>query len=522
MKTSRLPPALSLYLYKQSTDMLPNCLISHSIRRFLFSVGFLCLMTSLPGFANNLTIGPPTLSGNNITFTISWNNSWFLTVGSANYDAAWVFVKRQSCTDNLWRHAPVSTANVHSVTGGVLQVDPVTDGRGVFIRRFASGSGNIATATVTLVLQTATNSLDNFQVHGMEMVFIPQGDFAIGSGSTGNNLDCNFSPITITSAMQSAGLPATSFNGPCGSGAYFQGVPSTFPLGWNSFYAMKYEISQEQYAAFLNTLTYSGQSVRMTANPNSAAGTPIFGTPIARNGLEIQTPGTPSNIPAVIGSDLNNNNVYNENGDGQNIACNFLGWPDLIAYLDWAALRPMTEFEFEKLCRGTDSYFPTLDEYVWGTTSQLSAGSSSLNNAGTNSETSTSFGAGLSAFNGTAGTGPLRCGFAAGVTTRQQAGAGFYGNMDLGGNVWEQCIGGSCNTSASSFTTANGDGNLTSSGFCDVLTWPANGGNCTPTVLRGGAWNDAISAMQIGRRTNRGSTTNSRFAAFGGRGVRSL
>ncbi len=486
------------------------------------SITLLWVAASLPVFANNLTIGPPTVSGSNITFTISWNNSWFITLGSANYDAAWVFVKRQSCTDNLWRHAPVSTSNVHSVTGGVLQVDPVTDGRGVFIRRFAVGSGNIATATVTLVLQTPTNAVDNFQVHGMEMVFIPQGDFAIGSGNAANNLDCNFSPITITNAIQSAGLAASSFNGPAGAGQYFQGVPSTFPMGWNNFYAMKYEISQEQYAAFLNTLTYTQQSVRMAANPNSAIGTPVFGSPIARNGLEIQTPGTPVNVPAVIGSDLNNNNVYNENGDGQNIACNFLSWPDLISYLDWAALRPMTEFEFEKLCRGTDSYFPTQDEYPWGTTSVVAAGSSALNNAGTNSETSTSFGAGLSAYNGTGGTGPLRCGFAAGVTTRQQAGAGFYGNMDLGGNVWEQCIGGNANANASAFTTANGNGDIGTTGFCDVTTWPANGGNGNPNALRGGAWNQGFTDLQIARRSGRGSTSNTRANNVGGRGVRSF
>ena len=36
-------------------------------------------------------------------------------------------------------------------------------------------------------------------------------------------------------------------------------------------------------------------------------------------------------------------------------------------YADWAAMRPMTELEFEKACRGTAS--EVANEYVWGSTS---------------------------------------------------------------------------------------------------------------------------------------------------------
>ena len=44
-----------------------------------------------------------------------------------------------------------------------------------------------------------------------------------------------------------------------------------------------------------------------------------------------------------------------------------LSWPDLCAYADWAALRPMTELEYEKACRGPNN--PVLGEYAWGNTS---------------------------------------------------------------------------------------------------------------------------------------------------------
>jgi hypothetical protein len=86
-------------------------------------------------FANNLVIGTPTVVGGNLQFTIQWDNSWNTATGPTNYDAVWVFVKRQACALlSPWDHALLSTLSAnHSVTGGVLQVDAVSDGVGVFI-----------------------------------------------------------------------------------------------------------------------------------------------------------------------------------------------------------------------------------------------------------------------------------------------------------------------------------------------------------------------------------------------------
>jgi hypothetical protein len=257
----------------------------------------------------------------------------------------------------------------------------------------------------------------------------------------------------------------------------------------------------------------------MAVSPNSTIGTPVMGA-TNRNGLRIQTPGVVSNVPAVVGCDLNANGVFGENADGQNVACGWLSWQDMIAYLDWAAMRPMTEFEYEKLCRGTEPYFPGT-EYAWGTPSLIQATSAALTNAGTPSEISTASGAGLCAYGlNTPTAGPLRSGFAAALTTRQQAGAGFYGNMDLSGNLAEQCIGGANNnTQAASFTTANGNGNLLSTGFADVAGWPFIGGGSTGTCYRGGGFSDAAGSLQIGDRQGR-NTNSGRLAQVGGRGVR--
>ena len=46
-----------------------------------------------------------------------------------------------------------------------------------------------------------------------------------------------------------------------------------------------------------------------------------------------------------------------------------MNWQDLTSYLDWSGLRPMTEFEYEKACRGTLN--PVAYEYPWGNNSSL-------------------------------------------------------------------------------------------------------------------------------------------------------
>ena len=137
---------------------------------------------------------------------------------------------------------------------------------------------------------------------------------------------------------------------------------------------------------------------------------------------------------------MSGNNVYDEAADGGNIACNYLSWDDLRAYLDWAALRPMTELEFEKASRGLNA--SVLAEYAWGTTTINQASSGALTNGGQATEVSTSTADGLCAYNAGTTLGPLRVGFAATASTfRTGAGASYYGILDLSGNVWEQVFG---------------------------------------------------------------------------------
>jgi formylglycine-generating enzyme required for sulfatase activity len=481
--------------------------------------------------ANNLTIGTPSIVGSNtIQFTVEWNNSWRLATGPSNWDAVWLFVKYQDCATNLWRHVNLSTTvGDHTITGSQLEVITVSDAKGVYLRQNTNAVGNITSATVTLTFSTLVNAGYNYQVFGVEMVNIPTGNFVLGD-CTGGSTNQNFYCQGITAAMQAAGLANGAYSC-CGASPT---LTSSFPMGVNSFYCMKYEISQEQYVAFLNTLTYDQQLNLTSVPPQSAAGT-LATAPNTngRNGIRIQTPGAMSNIPAVYGNDLNNNGTFNEAADGQNIACNYLQWSDLMAYLDWSALRPMTEFEYEKVCRGTLPQ--VVNEYVWGVPAAqpspspiTQALSSALTNAGTASELSTAAGNGLCAWGANnAALGPLRCGFAATATTsRVQAGGSYYGCMDMAGNVWEQCVGGKQDpgTNYGGFAGAVGDGLLLATGYANASGWPAWGGQNGGGMMRGGDWftNDART-LQTSDRWNFSSYQNlnqTRDLRIGGRGVR--
>ncbi|MCE3280127.1 MAG: hypothetical protein K0S44_2318 [Bacteroidetes bacterium] len=458
--------------------------------------------------ANNVAITGTSVSGSNITFNISWDNSWNTNLAPNNWDAVWVFVKYQDCATRLWAHAGLSTVASDHTAGSPLQADPVTDGKGVFVRRSSLGGGNIASTSVTLKMTIPAGTY-NYKVFGVEMVNVPQGDFELSDGTSISR----YNNITINATSQSAGISAATLGGTSVT------VPSTFPVGYNSVYCMKYEITQEQYVEFLNSLTYEQQASRTISDPISAAGTYAFSN-AHRNGIRISVPGNNSALPAVYACDATSG-IENNSDDGQNVPCTFLSWGDLGAYLDWAALRPMTELEFEKICRGP---LPRVaGEYPWGTTNitYIYSTLAGVVNDLTASESFSPATNGMCVYgvaSANAAYGPLRAGiFATGSSGRESAAATYYGVMEMGGNVYERTV---CTANASgvAFNGTLGDGTLLASGDANQATWPS----ATTAVgigQRGGQW---VSAATYVRTSDRQGivTDAARTYVFGGRGVR--
>lgn len=494
------------------------------MKKSLFAI--LTLLFAFHVQANNLVIGTPTISGRTISFTIQWDNSWRVSPAPSNWDAVWVFVKRQACdqpNENPWLHEVLASSG-HSVTGSQLQVDLPADKRGVFIRRNADGIGNITQSTVTLTLASDVNS-DNIGLFGMEMVNVPQGNFYVGDGRPDLNAFTNGStdsPLLITASLQANGLGASS-NYQKNSYGSTGALPATFPLGYNSFYCMKYEITTAQYTAFLNTLTYN-QQLRMQEDPNTTPPTSPVGTIMNQDlgySIEVMTPGisTINLTPAVYGNDANNNNVYNEEDDGLALPV-AIRIKDTMAFLDWAALRPMSEFEYEKACRGPLT--PVMNEFAWGTTDSYSVWwwGGRINKFTKNEVLNI---APLGPHN--VGQGMVwRVGVAATPTSdRLHAGATYYGILDMTGNVYERAVGG-YNFDYSSFSTVNGDGNLDSEGFANVIGWPIDKNNrdtYESYYMKKGGSTRRDQMMQVSNRQILNWGDGNRYNVSGGRGVRS-
>ena len=164
-------------------------------------------------------------------------------------------------------------------------------------------------------------------VFGIEMVYIPQASFFIGDGlATFGQFEAATSgaPYQVTSEglLTLGGGGAGSLGNNNGTGmtpaddyndATPQTLPAAFPKGFNDFYIMKYELSQEQYVGFMNKLTRAQQTVRMLANAagefmeNNSTTT----APSNRNGVMlVSDPGALS--PRIYGNDLNDNGTDGE------------------------------------------------------------------------------------------------------------------------------------------------------------------------------------------------------------------
>ena len=506
-------------------------------------LSFIALLFFGNSFANNLKIEnlnvTSTASETTATFNISWDNSWYFNTAPDNWDAVWVFFKSYDCepVNKEWKHVDVKTSSSSHSTSGEIQVDAVPDGKGVFVRRNTAGTaGNITSTTVTVRFQGVYDvNTVNFKVMGIEMVAVLEGEFQVGgiSGTWADGVPVHnyaFNTTTITSE-NSIAANALRISGGSGVSNHLL-VPAEFPKGYNKFYIMKYPISQEQYASFLNLLTYAQQVTRTSSTPLVATNVNALAhasnaTIYNRNGVKMMTPSTGTPFPAEYGCNLTNDSDFNLTNDGQNIACNFLSWEDLQAYLDWSALRPMTELEYEKAARGASA--AVADEYVWGNTNITNASSTSLTDASQGSEisnasTGLTAGTGLSAYGNTGtatGDGPLRVGFAAmSGTDRIAAGASYWGVMDLSGNVYEQTmgVGYSGGNLQTSFTGLLGDGELNSTGGFDVIGWTNSYLNSS---LRGGSWYSPDTYLRTGSRYQINQSINSaRHREVGGRGVR--
>ncbi|KAB2915971.1 MAG: hypothetical protein F9K23_09570 [Bacteroidetes bacterium] len=409
------------------------------MKKILALVTLLTIVASLK--ANNVKVENVTYDKNTkkITFDLSWENAWRQTIDY--HDAVWVFAKYRTVNQPRWQHANI-VFNSTNVAGGALETIETNDKYGFFVRLKTDSVGNIQPTQVSFEATDGLTGLiglyPDFQVYAIEMVYVPQGSFYVGAPPT--KYDANlfedmviyrynpthtnptFSPLYISSEDKIS--TGNTFASPYISS---KGISASFPKGYNAFYCMKHEVSNEQLVAFFNAigtdfirfygLGMSGSSSgfkykNITRNQDTVD---IVGTKTT-NGWEFTCEAGYENHPAVM-------TPYT-----------------LISYLAWAGLVPMTELQYVKACRGPLQ--PVRNEAACGVSVTTALGGNTIGSEDT-------FFVDLKTpaerlkrhYSGPTTRRLRRCGYAADSTTnRITANATFYGILNMTDNVAEITI----------------------------------------------------------------------------------
>ncbi len=396
----------------------------------------------------NATLVPASATESIIQFDIGWNNSWRATqtadgASYENRDAAWVFIKYHPIKgDNApWLHATLAKDGHQAPAGatiavGTSEANGAAFGAGVFIYRSAAGASGPNDWKGLKLRWThesgAVNTNTVIEVQAIEMVYVPQGAFWAGDGLTNR---CRFTKTQITQAdpTKDGGRPVNTVAP--------EGNP-LWPNGFKGFYCMKYEISHRDYLVF----TKSVGSLAFDYKPYP-------------DRKELLDP------PDVFAPRP------------------WLSWNDGAAFSAWAGLRPMTELEYEKACRGPLA--PVAGEYAWGTTNRLQAAVGGV-----------STGAG-----------------------REQTGASYWGILNLSGGLWDRVV--TIDNAAEHPVDKGRQFRGTHGAGTPALPadWPGKDGN--GSGFRGGAAGLASAHMGVSDRYSAAYGNNSRGARNGFRAVRS-
>lgn len=428
------------------------------------------LLLASTAFANNVAVSSVSLQNKNlgagtveIKFNLTQDNTYSGTDANNNqfYDRVWVFVK--FWVDGVNSETTGWSPALHLISGGTLA--PASDGKGAFAQ-----VGNNQTLKWNYGSDGVSGSATiKARVCAIEVVYIPTGAFVYNAGGIGNLTSCSSnyggtSQINVSGPVTVTGDNTDTTHGPTGCAI-------GWPNGYNAFYIAKYEVSQGQYADFLNMLGtgdatnryYTGSDYRYTITYTSGN---AYGSRYAA--------GSP------------------------NRAMNQTKWDDVRAYASWCGMRPPTEMEFEKAARGGGTSNTNI--YPWGNTDPATGNSNYAPDGATNVP---SYYASY-VYSGSSG-GPVTVGlYLSGDITRSsaQTGASVYGVTDLAGNNWEHLI--NC---AWTQKPENGTG---------TVAWPTSWPDASAGKgVRGGDWDNVSGYLRVSDRGYAGDTYAGRYHYVG-------
>jgi len=339
-----------------------------------------------------------------VQFDISWDNSWR---DGINYDAAWIFMKFKD-SNGLWQHVQLNQTGFMNGIGTANTLQVTSDKVGSWLYRSALGSGTFNSTGMQLQWNYGLAGLTSVtglevRVFAVEMVYVPEGEFnCAGAGSpsfsvsfensrqglTFNAPGGNFpvinnrlSPVLTYNDLNPNSNITVRIKGDAGLDTDNNGSVdnTTYPIGFRAFYCFKYEMTEQQYADFLNTLTSA----------------------------QITTLGV-----AGINITLTNGQYFSST---PNRACTSANATRLLAFADWACIRTISFTEFNKA-----SYGPL--QPVFSNNGAIYPAYGSPDNPGN--------------LNSIKNVGS----YATSTTGRGLSGASYYGILDMTGNAREPVV----------------------------------------------------------------------------------
>ncbi len=293
-------------------------------------------------------------------------------------------MKYSTDAGQTWNHASLASKGVDPVGFSApsgFEIEVPADTKGFFFRRSLNGSGNIDAEDVRFSWDYGQDGLSDdvaqaantiTKLYGIEMVYIPEGGFYAGDGASSSDYrfkqgSTDDDPWYISSETAINVTNATS------DGFYYQSSGSTgesssgdgfilansFPKGYSAFYMMKYELTEGNWVSFFNTLSQAERTARdITGSTDGGKNSDAV---VMRNTVSWDASGV------LLAAET----------DRPARAMTYVSWADVAAFADWAALRPMSELEFEKAARGAD-IAPVANEYAWGTVAYDAAASEEI------------------------------------------------------------------------------------------------------------------------------------------------
>jgi hypothetical protein len=403
----------------------------------------LLFMTSMVN-ANNMLVQNVTTLGNDpvnktiqVQFDISWDNSWRDEI---NYDAAWIFMKFKDAS-GIWQHVQLNQTGFVAGTGTANTVQVTADKVGSWLYRSGLGSGTFNANGMQLQWNYGLSGLTDVtglevRVFAVEMVYVPEGEFNCAKGfynspennavektflAPGGNFPVVNSRLTPTLTYNDGTNISLRIKGDAGVDFNNDGIVENvnFPTGYHSFFCFKFELTEQQYADFLNTLTTSQVST----------------LGIAGSGISLV------------------NGVYYTNNP--NLACGNSNVSRFLSYADWSGLRPMSILEFNKVSYGP--LLPVFAYLTWSNGGQGCVASHTLYPAWGSS------GSGGHNYSNLINVGS----FASSTANRISSGASYFGVLEMTGNAHEPVV----RLNYTSLTKEDGDGVLSANGLFNLLSW---------------------------------------------------